>query len=187
MMRMVITVASFLLGTTGAAAQDRAADAPRNYGNFRIGASGDALGGREELCLELQPLAYLSIEGCGTGSGFLHRDPAPELGHFRAKVRVARWPTRLGWLETHVGAGFVELQIGEDSPGFHFTGTDDRRVETSGPEAGASLRLLSPISKGWEVVTSLGAYVAWVPYADELIEPVSVVQPSIALSFGVGF
>jgi hypothetical protein len=80
-----LLVTSVVLGSGLAGAQSvgtvetERADAPRNYGNFRIGASLSTR--RPTLCLELAPLDRLSVEGCGTGSGFLHQDPEPEVAH----------------------------------------------------------------------------------------------------------
>ena len=187
-MRAVALVLALLV--PAAAGAEAAPERPRDWGNLRVGASGDLLGGREELCLEVAPLAWLSFEGCGTGSGLLHRDPAPELGHFRAKLRVASRRSRtawLGWLEPQLAVGFAELQVGEDTPGFHFGGTDPTRTETSGAEVGVALRSLVPLTPRWELVTTVGAYLAWLPHAPELARPMRALQPSFALSVGVGF
>ncbi|MFY0576584.1 hypothetical protein ACN28S_21605 [Cystobacter fuscus] len=35
----------------------------------------------------------LSIEGCGTGAGFLHHNPEPEIAHFRSWLKLASWKT----------------------------------------------------------------------------------------------
>jgi hypothetical protein len=164
-----------------------AAERPAHRANFRLGGSGDRLGGREEMCLEVAPIAALSVEGCGTGSGFLHRDDLPELAHFRAKLRLASVRTRLAWLEPQVGLGFAELQVGSDSPGFTFTGTDPDGVETSGLEVGVALRALRPLSASTELVVTAGVYLAWLPHAGELIEPQAALQPSASLTVGVGF
>src|SRR5690349_8122132 len=67
-----LVVAFFVLGAGLARAQAAGTVeaeqevAPRNYGNFRLGASTSAR--RPTLCLELSPLEMLSVEGCGTGS-----------------------------------------------------------------------------------------------------------------------
>jgi hypothetical protein len=160
-------------------------DAPRNYGNFRVGASLSAR--RPTLCLELSPLDRISVEGCGTGSGFLHQDPEPEIAHFRAHFRLTSWKAPIGWLQPRLSAGFAELQVGEDSSGFHFNGTGPTGVETAGPEVGASLRALLPVYSGLELVGELGLNVAWFRHAPQLLRPQSAWQPGASLSFGVGF
>ncbi|MDY7233044.1 hypothetical protein [Hyalangium rubrum] len=159
--------------------------APRNYGNLRIGASTSAR--RPSLCLELAPLDRISVEGCGTGSGFLHHDPEPEIAHFRAHFRLASWKTSVGWFQPRLSAGFAELQVGEDSGGFHFNGTGPTGVETAGPEVGASLRALLPVAAGVELVGELGMNMAYFRHAPELLRPQRVWHPGASLSVGVGF
>jgi hypothetical protein len=158
---------------------------PRNYGNLRIGASSSSR--HPALCLELSPLEMLSIDACGTGSGFLHHDPAPEIAHFRAWVKLASWKTPLGWLQPRVGAGFAELQVGEDTSGFHFSGVGPTGVETAGPEVGASLRLLFPVVTGVELVGEVGLGAMYFHYAPRLLQPQSALQPAGSVSVGVGF
>jgi hypothetical protein len=139
------------------------------------------------LCLELSPLEVLSVEGCGTGSGFLHQDPDPEIAHFRSWLRLTSWETGLGWLQPRLGAGFAELQVGEDSSGFHFSGVGPTGVETSGPEVSASLRLLLPVTASVELVGELGLNLAYFHFAPRLVRPQSPLQPGAHLSVGVGF
>ncbi|WP_148282408.1 hypothetical protein [Corallococcus coralloides] len=158
---------------------------PRNYGNLRAGAS--TSGRRPSICLELSPLARLGVEACGTGSGFLHRDPEPEIAHFRANLTLTSFKTRLGWLQPRLSAGFAELQIGEDSSGFDFGGSGPTGVETAGPEVGASLRALLPISSGFEFVGELGFSAAYFNAAPQLIRPQARFQPSASFTLGVGF
>jgi hypothetical protein len=161
-------------------------DAPvRNWFNLRAGATSDSA--HPEVCLEVSPIERLAIEGCGTGSGFLHHAPDPEIAHFRGKWRLASWKTELGWVEPRVSAGFAELQVGEDAPGFFFNGTGPTGVETSGPEAGASVRALYPLPKGFELVGELGLSVGYFEHAPVLVRPMSRVQPSLSFTLGVGF
>lgn len=166
-------------------AEERREEPPRNYGNLRAGAS--TSGRRPSICLELSPVARLGVEACGTGSGFLHRDPEPEIAHFRANLTLTSWRTRFGWFQPRLSAGFAELQVGEDSSGFDFGGSGPTGVETAGPEAGASLRALLPISSGFEFVGELGFSAAYFSAAPQLIKPQARFQPSASLTFGVGF
>ena len=166
---------------------EEAEAAPRHYGNLRVGASSATQNNRPELCIEVAPLSYLSFESCGTGSGFLHQDPAPELAHFRTKVKVAEVRVGKVWVQPQLLAGFAELQIGEDIPGFNFRGTGASGVSTAGAEAGASLRTLFPSKGGIEFVTEVSAAAAWLPHAEQLNLPQNKVQPSLSISFGVGF
>ncbi len=164
------------------------ADRPRSWVSFRVGgAAGPELGGRSEMCLEVSPLAYLSVEGCGNGSGLWHREDAPEVAHFRVKVRVASVRQGQVVLEPQLGLGFAELQLGEDAPGFHFGSTDPTGVETSGLEGTAALRALVPLSSTFEAVAVLSCSLAYLPHAPDLVRPLSSLQPTLGLSIGVGF
>ncbi len=159
--------------------------APRNYGNLRIGASTSSR--HLTLCLELSPLEMISIEGCGTGSGFLHHNPEPEIAHFRSWLKLTSWKTGRGWLQPRLGIGFAELQVGDDDGGFHFSGVGATGVETAGPEIGASLRLLLPTVGGVEFVGDVGVSGAYFHHAPGLNVPQSTFQPGVSLSLGVGF
>jgi hypothetical protein len=161
--------------------------APRHYGNLRIGASSATQNGRPELCLDVAPLPFLSIEGCGTGAGFLHQDPQPELAHFRAKWKLADIEAGKLWVQPQLMAGFAEMQVREDVPGFQFRGVSESGSATAGAEVGASVRTLMPSKNGVEFVTEMSAAAAWLPHAEQLIIPQSKVQPSFTISFGVGF
>ncbi|NMO17139.1 hypothetical protein HPC49_16300 [Pyxidicoccus fallax] len=167
------------------------ADAPfttRNFGNLRVGGSTANGNRRPELCLELSPVSFLSVEGCGTGSGFLHGDPEPEVAHFRAKLRLMSFEKE-GWgtLQPFLAAGLAEAQVGEDEPGLQITGTDARRVATAGPELGLGLRFLRPLASGFELVGDFNVGMAWLPHGPDLVEPVDTWLPSASLSFGLGF
>lgn len=160
--------------------------APRNYGNLRVGASSASRNGRPEICAEVSPHRLLSIEGCGTGAGFLHQDPEPELARFRAKLQLPSWQAGSAWLRPSVGLGFAELQIDEDSPGFQFQGTG-AGVSTAGPEVSAGLQALLPTTGPWELIGALSVGAAWLPHAPELVIPQSTFQPSVSVSLGIGF
>ena len=197
MRRLLLTVSVPLLLALPARAQTEVAgeahvkveppSPPRNYGNLRVGASTANANRRPEICLELAPLEFLSLEGCGTGSGFLHRDPLPEVAHFRGKLRLMSFETALGTLQPLLAAGFAELQVGEDDAGFQFGGTDVRGASTAGPELGLGLRYLRPLSAGFELVGDLSFSMAWLKHAPELARPADTWLPSASLSFGVGF
>jgi len=161
--------------------------APRQIVNLRVGAASDVLGTRDDICLEVAPVRLVSIEACGNGSGFLNDGAGGEIAHFRLNLRLAGLATRLGFLEPRLSLGFAEMQLGDDAPGFHFGGTDAAGQETSGAEAGLSVRSILPIDDRFEAVISLGAYLAWMPYAPDLADPRGAWQPSFTLSAGVGF
>lgn len=165
---------------------DQAPRAPaRNYANLRIGSSTSAT--RPELCLDVAPLDFLSLEACGTGSGFLHRDANPEIAHFRAGFVVKRFQLSTSDVALRVHAGFAEIQIGEDDPGFQFTSVGPRGVETAGPAVGVSTQLLVPVALGVELVGTFNVSALWVPFAPQLKLPLSPLQPSVSFSLGLGF
>jgi hypothetical protein len=166
---------------------ERPPDAPRNFGNFRAGAGSSSENGHAYLCLEGSPLWFVSIEGCGTGSGFLHEDDAPETAHFRTKLSPGIWKWNEGFLQPHVDLGFAELQVGEDTSGFDFAGTGPDGVETAGPEAGLGIRLLYPLSRMVEIVGDASVSYAWMPHAPDLVDPHSEHQLTASFTLGVGF
>jgi hypothetical protein len=160
---------------------------PRTYVNLRIGATVPSTDGRAQVCLEVEPLAAASVEMCGTGSGFLHSDPDPALMHARVKLRLASWHLRHGHLQPSAMLGIAELQIGEDTAGFHFRGTGPYGNETAGLDAGASLRWLMPLAGDVEAIAELQLSLAYLPHAPDLIEPMRAWQPVLGFTFGVGF
>jgi hypothetical protein len=157
--------------------------------NLRIGAaaSSEVSTDRPTICLEGAPLRRLSLEMCGTGSGFLHRDPTPQLMHTRANWVLHEWQSAGIWVRPRLGAGFAELQIGEDSPGFHFFGTDPQGVETSGPEAHFSLQFLYPMGQGLNIVSEMHAGMAYLHFAPNLVYAMNRHQPYAGLTFGFGW
>jgi hypothetical protein len=157
---------------------------PRNYVNLRLGAS--TPNSRVLTCLELAPLAWLSLETCGTGSGILHSEPEREVFRLGAQLLLTSWKVHALWLQPRLGLGFAELQVGQDGPGFSFTGTGASGVETAGPEARASLRLLLPIAGGFECVGELGVSAAYFHYAPQLVSPQAPWQLGLGLSLGFG-
>jgi hypothetical protein len=160
-----------------------ARDVPVNRVNLRAGASTTA--DRAEICFEAAPVKWLAVEGCGTGSGFLHQDPDPEMAHFRVKARLASWQAGAAWIEPRVGVGFAELQLDEDAAGFQFFGTDG--VSTAGAEGTAAVRALFPAGRGWEFVAELTLSMAYLPYAPDLVRPHSAWQPAAGFTVGVGY
>lgn len=132
-------------------------------------------------------MARVGIEACGTGSGFLHHDAEPEIAHFRANWRVVSLRSALGWVEPSLSFGFAELQIGEDNAGFDFSSGGATGVETAGPEAGASLRSLTPIYGGFELITEVRVGLAYFPHAPELVRPQATTQPTGSFTLGFGF
>ena len=157
----------------------------RNYVNFTVGAASSSQ--RATLCIEGSPVDLLALEMCGTGAGFLHNDPAPEVAHFRSKWKLAEWRTPIGYVQPRLGFGFAELQIGEDAQGFQFFGVGSNGLATAGLEAGASLRALWPVYGGFELIGEFSLSGAYMPFAPQLVRPQSVFQPTAQFTLGVGF
>ncbi|OGQ25486.1 MAG: hypothetical protein A2138_07025, partial [Deltaproteobacteria bacterium RBG_16_71_12] len=119
--------------------------------------------------------------------GFLHGQDAPEIAHFRGRWRVTSVATDLGYLEPALSAGFAELQVGPDAPGFYFFDTGPAGVEAAGPELGASLGWALPLGLGLEAVAELSLSVAHFAQAPRLVEPLDPFQPSVGLTAGIGW
>lgn len=184
-MLLFLAAAQARAAEPAAVAGERHERAPRSYANLRVGASSSSA--HPELCLEVSPLELLGLEACGTGSGFLHNDPAPEIAHFRSKWKLTDWHTQIGWLQPRVGFGFAELQVGEDGAGFDFAGTGVTGVETAGPELGASVRALWPVWGGFELLGELNLSLGYFHHAPRLLLPQNRWQPSASFTLGFGF
>ena len=194
---MIRTAAAFLLLLPLAAGADpsvsrevpppAAAEEVRNWGNLRVGGAVGGGSGRPEICGEFAPLTFLAIEACGTGAGILHDEPVNQAMHFRAKVALLRLAAGALLLEPVVGAGLIELQVGEDDGGFRFGDTGPRGVETAGFEAMGGLRALLPVGAGFELVGEVSAGLGYTPHAPELVLPQPVVPVFGSLTVGIGF
>jgi hypothetical protein len=159
----------------------------RHWGNLRVGGAIGGGDGRPEICGEFAPLAFLSIEGCGTGAGILHDEPVNQASHFRAKLRLFRLEAGPLLLEPLVGAGMIELQVGKDDAGFRFSDVGPRAIETAGPEAMGAVRALLPVGAGFELVSELSFGVGYTPEAPDLVLPQPEVPVFGGLTVGVGF
>jgi hypothetical protein len=99
---------------------------------------------------------------------------------------VLQWVLPGAVIEPQLGAGFAELQIGEDAPGFSF-GQAAGGVSTAGPEVVGAIRALWPVGGGIELLADLSGGTAWLPAADQLAVAQPVVYPFAAFSIGFGF
>lgn len=165
-------------------------EAPRTYVNVRVGAATSAA--RPHICLDVSPLEMVSLEGCGTGGGFLHSDAGTDITHFHGKVRVASVEVAVtddtsAWVEPWLGIGFAELEVGADTPGFSFDGPSPGRVSTAGPGVGASLRGTVPLPAGFEVVGEVGLDFAFFAFAPSLVVPQHPLQPQATFNIGLGW
>jgi hypothetical protein len=158
----------------------------RHWFNLRMGLSSADANDRPTYCLEVEVALAISVEGCGTGAGILHGDGG-ELAHFRAKWSPASRATRAGRLRAQVGAGFAELQLGDDEPGFSFGDPAPGSDSAAGPEASLGLQLLTHLGRGFELVTSASAGVAYIGGARELSVAQEPTQLFVSFEVGLGF
>lgn len=161
---------------------------PRNWVNLRAGAQLTDMAGITDYCLEVMPFKFLSLESCGSGSGYTHEgEGQTDVAHFRTKLGPK--PVQRGkvWVQPQVNLGFAELQVDKDESGFYFNDTGPNGVETAGPEVGASLKVLVPLKAGIELVGDVSANAAWMEHAPDLVEPQDKFQPSATVTVGVGF
>jgi hypothetical protein len=179
---------------TIAAAQDSAAQLPRPIAGhpvleMRTGID-EHFDGHPVVCAELIPLAWLSVEGCGTGSGFLHHGAGVDFAHFRARASPIAWTRGRSELRLLGGLGFAEIQRSADRPGFRFGKPSEADpVEAAGPEASAALHGRAWIDQGGRVFASadLNAGAAWIEGAPAVLGSGGVVVPFTALTVGLGF
>jgi hypothetical protein len=157
----------------------------KNYINFRGGAASSSR--RPEICVEGGPGSWITLEACGTGSGFLHHDPTPEIGHFRTNIPIYQHRISSFDFRPRVGLGFAEIQIGEDDPGFRFGDVGPRRIETAGPEISGSLETFYPVAAGVEFVGTLNLGLIWAPHASDLATPLPAWLPTVSFTVGIGF
>ena len=159
--------------------------AGREVFELRVGVAADQA--HAQLCGEAHALSWLSIEACGTGAGVLHQDPGAELAHFR--TRASRQLHAAGRLQVDgaVGAGFAELQVGEDAPGFLF-GEARTADQTSGagPEASASVKARFWMTEKSFLVGDLTGGAAHVPAAPT-VSGDGPLLPFGAVTVGLGF
>lgn len=156
---------------------------PPHFIDLRIGSTASL---QSVVCGQLS-YGVVSVEGCGTGANLWNDDPVDEVSHYRLQVALAAFRTPIGWVSPRVGAGFAEMQIGLDSPGFAFTSVDALGTATAGPEASAGLQSLYRLGAGFELVIDLSLSAGWFPHAPELKQPRDVWQLGGMLSTGIGF
>lgn len=161
--------------------------ATRTYINMRLGALAAPAAASTQICLEVDATADFGVDACGNASIFSPGKAAPELALFRGKLRGPSYESADGNVESWLGIGFAELQVGADAPGFYFLDTGPYGVETSGPVVTGSARGLLPLGMGTELVAEISLGVAYLPHAVELPIPQSPFQSLVSFSVGAGF
>lgn len=154
--------------------------------DLRVGAQ-SVDGSHPYLCGEGNPLAWLSVEACGTGAGILHRGDGFDMAHFRARVRALHREIKRSDIDLLVGAGFAEVQRGEDAAGFRFGEQDTGAVEAAGAEASLSVKGRFYTTPGTYLVADVNAGAALIPGASQVFGQGGPVVPFAAATIGLGF
>lgn len=159
--------------------------------DVRLAASGPA--GSDDFehpyfCVTGLPHKRIVLEGCGNGSGFLHKDPAPELAHFRALAVLLHKERARTDLSVMAGAGLAELQVGADEAGFK-TGEkkSDDQVESAGPELSAGVKGRWWVLPAAYVVGDVNVGAAHLPAAPDILGRGGKVVPFATVGVGLGF
>jgi len=183
------TIASLLSGNT--LQYKSQSTIQQQHINLRMGASSATTNGQPTLCLEgglPDRLPNLSLETCGTGTGFVHQENGIDLLHMRGKYDLFERNIGTSQLSTSIGAGFAEIQVSNDELGFQFTEARNG-IETSGPEVGGSVQWLIPLSPNGqsELILDANAGAAYFEYGPSLTLPQPRLFPFVEISAGFGW
>lgn len=139
------------------------------------------------VCVEGSPVSRLSLEACGNGAGVLHHAPVDDMAHFRARWAVVERDG--GRLEPAllVGAGFAEIQRGDDAPGFQFGPGGEGAVEAAGAELSTSGKLRFWLTPQTNLSLDANVGAAWIPGAREVWGTDGPLVPFGMLTVGAGF
>jgi hypothetical protein len=148
-----------------------------------------AEGATPMFCVEAAAPRWLTLEGCGSGAGFLY--PAGgqwEMVHFRgeANVPLRSWGRTEAFLQP--GAGVAEIEAGQDQAGFLFgeARSADQR-EGAGLEGSVSGKVRLWPTDRLHVDAELNVGGAWIPSAPVVLGTASGFVPFAIGSVGVGF
>jgi hypothetical protein len=170
-------------GTPGAEAPPPVA----NRLNLRVGGASTDHNGVPTLCLEITVVARATVEACGTGSGILHGEPGGEMAHFRAEWRLLQVAAGAGTGQVQLGAGFAELEVGDDRPGFQFGSPGADQAAVAGPEAALSVGWMRGVGRGFDLIANATVGAAYFDGAPELAVPRERWQPFASIEVGVGW
>ena len=157
-----------------------------NHVNLRMGFSSATTSGRPTICIEGPMPNRFTIEACGTGYGFVHRDEGVDLAHFRGKFPVLTQSFSRSMLSTQIGLGFSEVQISEDRLGFQFNGSG-MGVETAGPELSSSIQWIHQLGEKSEMIIDTNVGTAYFQYGSEMLIPQPQWFPFWEFSAGIGW
>lgn len=154
---------------------------------LRVGGASTDTVGRPTICADVRVVSTWSVEACGTGAQLLHNEPGREMSHYRVNWGFLEGAMPRGRGRVRAGAGFAELQVGEDEAGFDFGAPSGKRGSVSGPEASMSAQWVVPVLGDFEMVANATAGAAWFRDADQLVEPQNAVQAFVSFELGIGW
>jgi hypothetical protein len=141
------------------------------------------------LCGEVSPYRLLAFEACGSGSGFLYpaSPDATDMAHFRVEGNIPVYRRGRAELVVQPGAGFAEVQRGQDAPGFRFG-----RARSADQHDGAGAEVsVGAKGRGWlservYVTSEISAGAAWIPSAPVVLGSAPA-TPFLGATIGAGF
>lgn len=156
--------------------------------DMRVGIDTAAQAQHPYICAEIHFLKWVSIEGCGTGAGFLHDAKGIDLAHFRTRVTAYTYEYGRFDMGIHPGIGFAELQVGPDKLGFQFgkAKTTDQN-EGAGFDASISGKGRIWIHEHTYVVFDANVGLAVIPSAPVILDGGHPIIGYGALTVGMGF
>lgn len=160
--------------------------AGRPVADLRVGAQ-SIDGSTPYLCAEGNPTAWFGIEACGNGQGILHQGQGFDMVHFRGRFRALHRELNRSDVDLLVGAGFAEVQRGEDAAGFRFGQQEPGSVEAAGPEASVSIKGRFYTTPGTYLVADINAGAAVIPGAAQVFGAGGPVVPFATATIGLGF
>ena len=136
------------------------------------------------FCGELRIVGPISMAACGNGSGILHQREMADVAHFRLQGMSSALE-RGTWLgHAYVGGGIMEVQRGQDAPGFRFGAGVEGQVEAAGPELSMGLRLQR---RDRPLLMDVTGGVAHIPGAVAVLDTETTVLPSVGITIGLGY
>jgi hypothetical protein len=139
------------------------------------------------VCAEVTPVARLSVEMCGNGSGFLHRADVPDLAHFRVRGTVLQHHQGRTHIDGVVGAGLAEVQRTADSPGFRLRDDGAQAIEAAGPEISLSAKGRYWTSRKTYLIGDVNVGAAYIPGAPSVVQRGTAAFPFAMVTGGFGF
>lgn len=175
-------------------AQDSVGTVPRPLAGHPVfearGGVDTQFAGHPTLCVEGLPTAWLSLEACGNGSGFVHQDDVADMLHLSARLAPVRWTEGRWGVDLLAGAGLAEIQTGRDAPGFRLTRpVEPDPVEAAGPELSAAVKARRWLDPGARTFasTELAAGVAMIAGAPDVLGHGGTSVPFASWTVGLGF